>query len=62
MNILFMTLVDIETINSNLIAVVDNKFMFSGDTLLSIPTITRFRSGSTKLFWEEDIPKLKNKC
>ena len=34
-----------------LIAVVDEKLMFSGDTLLSIPTVTRFPSGSSKRFW-----------
>ncbi len=43
----------------SLIAIVDGQIMFSGDTLLSIPTVTRFPSGSTARFWEEDIPRLK---
>ncbi|MBO6266423.1 MAG: hypothetical protein J6M57_10515 [Acidaminococcaceae bacterium] len=33
--------------------------MFSGDTLLPIPTVTRLPGGSTARFWEEDIPKLE---
>lgn len=37
----------------------DDRLLFSGDTLLSIPTVTRLRTGSTRLFWEEDIPMLK---
>ena len=37
----------------------DGKYLFSGDSLLSIPTITRFPTGSSKLFCEEDIPRLK---
>lgn len=45
--------------NDSLITVVDNKYMFSGDTLLPIPTVTRFPSGSTRRFWEEDIPMLR---
>ena len=43
----------------SLIAVVDDTDMFSGDTLLSIPTVTRFPGGSTKRFWEEDVPRLE---
>ena len=43
----------------SLIAFIDDKLMFSGDTILSIPTITRFPSGSTKTFWEEDMPRLR---
>lgn len=39
-----------------LIAIVDGKYMFSGDTLLSIPTVTRFPRGNTKRFFYEDIP------
>ncbi len=42
----------------SLIAVLDNKFLFSGDTLLSIPTVTRLPGGSTRRFFGEDIPKL----
>ncbi len=45
--------------SDSLIAIVDDRFLFSGDTLLSIPTVTRLRTGSTRLFWEEDIPLLK---
>ena len=44
--------------NDGLIAVVDDRYMFSGDTLLPIPTITRFPGGSGKRFWSEDIPML----
>lgn len=43
----------------SLLAIIDNTLLFSGDTLLSIPTVTRFPSGSTTKFWNEDIPKLK---
>lgn len=43
----------------SLIAVVDEDSIFSGDTLLSIPTVTRFPSGSTEKFWKEDVPRLK---
>ena len=42
-----------------LIVVVDEKLLFSGDTLLSIPTVTRFPSGSSERFWLEDIPMLQ---
>lgn len=45
--------------NDSLIAVLNHKYMFSGDTLLSIPTVTRFPGGNTARFWEEDIPKLQ---
>ena len=44
----------------SLIAILDEKYLFSGDTLLSIPTVTRFPNGSTRKFWEEDIPLLKS--
>ena len=43
----------------SLIATVDGKYMFSGDTILLIPTATRLPKGSTKKFWNEDIPRLK---
>ena len=46
--------------NDGLVAVIDDKYLFSGDTLLNIPTVTRFPGGNTKLFFENDIPKLKN--
>ena len=42
-----------------LIAVIDDQYMFSGDTLLSIPTVTRLPGGNTRLFWDKDIPKLR---
>ncbi len=45
--------------DDSLIAVLDEKYLFSGDTLLPIPTVTRFRGGSTKRFWEEDMPRLR---
>lgn len=45
--------------NDSLIVIIDDKFLFSGDTLLSIPTVTRFPGGSTAKFWEEDIPNLQ---
>ena len=44
--------------NDSSIIVFDDKYLFSGDTLLGIPTVTRFPGGSTKRFWEEDVPKL----
>lgn len=39
--------------------IMDNKYLFSGDTLLPIPTVTRLPGGSTLRFWEEDMPKLE---
>lgn len=38
--------------------VLDGRYMFSGDTLLAIPTVTRLPGGSTEKFWKEDMPKL----
>lgn len=46
--------------DDGLIAIMDDKHLFSGDTLLSIPTITRLPRGSTQRFWNEDIPLLKS--
>ena len=43
----------------SLIAIIDGRFMFSGDTILGIPTATRLPKGSTSKFWNADIPKLK---
>ena len=43
----------------SLIATLDGKLMFSGDTILGIPTATRLPKGSTSRFWNEDIPRLK---
>jgi len=45
--------------NDGLLAVIDGKYLFSGDTLLSCPTVTRFPGGDTVKFWEEDMPKIK---
>lgn len=45
--------------SDSLIAVLDNQYMFSGDTLLPIPTVTRFPSGSTSEFWKKTIPCLR---
>ncbi len=44
--------------DDSLIATIDNRYMFSGDTILSIPTVTRITTGSTKKFWTEDMPKI----
>lgn len=46
--------------NDSLVAILDDRFLFSGDTLLNVPTITRFPSGSKKLFRDEDIPFLSS--
>lgn len=43
----------------SLIATLDGKYMFSGDTILGIPTATRLPKGSTSKFWNETIPRLK---
>ncbi len=45
--------------DDSLVVVIDDKVMFSGDTLLGIPTITRFPTGSSERFWFEDVPLLK---
>lgn len=37
----------------------DNVFLFSGDTILTIPTITRFPGGSKKDFFNKSLPKLR---
>lgn len=44
--------------NDGLLALLDDKWLFSGDTLLPVPTITRFKGGSAKRFFGEDIPYL----
>ena len=41
-----------------LVALVDDRWLFSGDTLLPMPTITRFPKGSTEKFWRHDIPAI----
>jgi len=35
---------------------VNGKQLFSGDTLLETPTVTRLPGGNTRRFWREDIP------
>lgn len=45
--------------NDGLIMVLDGKYMFSGDTLLPVPTVTRFPGGNTCRFQNEDLPRLK---
>lgn len=39
--------------------ILDNTYLFSGDTILPIPTVTRLPGGSTAKFWGEDMPKLE---
>ena len=39
--------------------ILDEKIMFSGDTLLPIPTVTQLPGGRTAKFWLEDVPKLE---
>ena len=46
--------------SDGLIAILDDKYMFPGDSLLLIPTVTRFPNGSTKRFCSEDIPLFKS--
>ena len=43
--------------SDGLIVLFDDNLVFSGDSLLNVPTITRFPGGSNKRFLEEDIPK-----
>lgn len=38
---------------------INGKYLFSGDTILPIPTVTRLPGGSTKRFRTEDIPRLE---
>ena len=42
--------------NDSLVAILDDVYLFSGDSLLSAPTVTRFPGGSTERFRKEDIP------
>ncbi len=44
--------------NDSLLVILDEKYLFSGDTLLFIPTVTRFPGGNTAMFWKEDVPRL----
>ena len=43
-----------------LIVIFNNELLFSGDTLLNHPTVTKFPTGNSKRFWDEDIPFLKS--
>lgn len=45
--------------DDGLMAVINKKALFSGDTLLSMPTVTRFPTGNTKRFWAEDMRLIK---
>lgn len=45
--------------DDGLIAAVDDTLLFSGDTLLNIPTATRLPSGNGRRFWFEDVPMLR---
>ncbi|WP_167511415.1 MBL fold metallo-hydrolase [Pseudobutyrivibrio xylanivorans] len=45
--------------DDGLLVILDNEYLFSGDTLLGIPTVTSFPRGSTKRFWAEDVPRLR---
>ena len=45
--------------NDSVCCIMDDKYLFSGDTILPYPTITRLPGGSTTRFWKEDIPKLE---
>lgn len=38
---------------------IDDSFLVTGDTLLPLPTVTRLPGGSTRRFWDEDIPRLE---
>lgn len=44
--------------DDSMLVVIDRKNVFSGDTLLNIPTVTRFPTGSKFRFWDEDVPKI----
>lgn len=44
--------------DDGLVVLVEDR-LFSGDTLLPIPTVTRFPRGNTERFWKEDIPLLR---
>jgi len=45
--------------NDGLIAILDDTILFSGDSVLHIPTVTRFPTGSEKRFRFEDMPMLE---
>ena len=45
--------------DDSLLTEIDGEILFSGDTLLAIPTVTRFPTGSSARFWGEDLPILR---
>lgn len=45
--------------SGSICAVLDERLLFSGDTLLGVPTITRLPGGSKKAFRETTLPKLE---
>lgn len=46
--------------DDGLMALLNDEYLFTGDTLLPIPTVTRFRGGSRRRFLNEDIPYLES--
>ncbi len=42
-----------------LCCLLDGKYLFTGDTLLATPTVTRFPGGSTRQYKDHDIPLLQ---
>lgn len=47
-------------LNDGLIGKLDSKYFFTGDTLLSVSTITRFSGENRKRFLGENLLMLKN--
>ena len=45
--------------DDGLLMIMDEEKLFSGDTLLHTPTVTRFPTGSIKAFWMDDIKMLR---
>lgn len=45
--------------DGSICVMVDGKYLFSGDTLLSIPTIVRLPGGNRRAFLDETIPRLE---
>lgn len=43
----------------SVLIILDDKYLFSGDSLLPIPVITRFPGGSTKDYWSHTVPLLE---
>lgn len=46
--------------NGCIAVLLDRRYLFSGDSLLPYPTVTRLPGGSAERFWQEDIPKLES--